>query len=66
MERIKTAVLEQLQQLRGAPGFAMAERPPDALLPDFNVDEEEEVGWVWVDWVRRNECSIPRTVCVFV
>ena len=93
VERIKTAVLEQLQQLRGAPGqtpsllcpscvwpaapcvppkqrlpehrlsdacvppaaapaaaaagFAMAERPPDALLPEFNVDVEEEVGgWV--------------------
>lgn len=44
VERIKHTLLEQLQQLRGAPGFAMAERPPEALEPEFTAEDEDQAG----------------------
>lgn len=39
-------------------GFAMAERPPDALLPEFTADDEDEVGG---EARRREGCSFAQT-----
>lgn len=43
MERIRNTILDNLQQLRTAPGAGMDMRPPDALLPDVVVEDEEVV-----------------------
>ncbi|KAL4451553.1 hypothetical protein ABPG75_007215 [Micractinium tetrahymenae] len=61
VERIKHTLLEQLQQLRGAPGFAMAERPPEALEPEFAADDEDQVharlkGYVKTHFEHHLKC----------
>jgi hypothetical protein len=54
VERIKNVLLQQLQELRGAPGFAMKERPPDALLPEFAEEDEDQV---WLRLLERPSIS---------
>ena len=43
LERIRNTILDNLRQLRSAPGAGMALRPPEALLPDFAIEDEEVV-----------------------
>lgn len=61
VERIKVTLLQQLQQLQGAPGFAMKERPPDALLPEFVTEDEDQVhqrlkGYVKTHFEHNLKC----------
>lgn len=62
LDRVRARALEHLQQLRGAPGLAMRERPPEALLPEAEGqgdEHEEEQARVHLSACCR--CS----VCVF-
>ena len=43
LERIRSTILDQLKQLKTAPGAGMDLRPPEALLPDVEVDDEQVV-----------------------
>lgn len=43
LERVRSIVLDNLRQLQAAPGVAMDDRPPDALLPEVDVEKEEAV-----------------------
>lgn len=43
MQRIRAAVLDNLRQLQGAPGARLGERPPEGLLPEVAVEDEETV-----------------------
>jgi histone deacetylase 1/2 len=43
LERIRSTIMDQLKQLKTAPGAGMDLRPPEALLPDVAVDDEQVV-----------------------
>jgi histone deacetylase 1/2 len=43
LDRIRTTILENLRFLRHAPGQLVNYRPPDALLPDAELEDEEIV-----------------------
>ncbi|KAK9815875.1 hypothetical protein WJX72_011119 [[Myrmecia] bisecta] len=41
IERLKRDVLENLRQLAHTPGAQMAELPPDAYIPEYDFDDED-------------------------
>ena len=43
MERIRAAVLDNLKTMRSAPGTGLDSRPPEALLPEVSLEDEEVV-----------------------
>jgi hypothetical protein len=36
--------LENLRRLAHAPGVAFTQMPPDAMLPDYDLEEREDTG----------------------
>ena len=43
LERVRTTILENLRHLKSMPGVGMEMRPPEGLLPDVTVEDEEVV-----------------------